>query len=104
LGHTTTHTLDRRPYVPVEAVLKDLEQVWRNDSQPDCVVFSGSGEPTLHDGLGLMIRAVKRLTKLPVVVFTNGSLLFKPELRQELRAADVVVSSLDVLVPGGYGS
>jgi wyosine [tRNA(Phe)-imidazoG37] synthetase (radical SAM superfamily) len=68
------------------------------------MMFSGSGEPTLHDGLGLMIRALKRLTKLPVVVFTNGSLLFKPELRQELRAADVVVSSLDVLVPGGYGS
>jgi wyosine [tRNA(Phe)-imidazoG37] synthetase (radical SAM superfamily) len=38
---------------------------------------------------------VKSLTQLPVAVITNGSLLYLPEVRQELAAADAVLPSLD---------
>jgi wyosine [tRNA(Phe)-imidazoG37] synthetase (radical SAM superfamily) len=42
-----------------------------------------------------MIRKVKQFTDLPVAVITNGSLLYLPEIRQELAAADAVLPSLD---------
>lgn len=61
----------------------------------DWVTVVGSGEPTLHIGLGWMIRRVKELTKLPVAVISNGSLLYLVEVRQELFAADAVMPSLD---------
>jgi len=35
------------------------------------------------------------MTKLPVAVITNGSLLYLPEVRQELISADAVMPSLD---------
>jgi wyosine [tRNA(Phe)-imidazoG37] synthetase (radical SAM superfamily) len=38
---------------------------------------------------------VKELTPLPVAVITNGSLLYLPEMRAELSAADAVLPSLD---------
>jgi wyosine [tRNA(Phe)-imidazoG37] synthetase (radical SAM superfamily) len=59
------------------------------------VTFVGSGEPTLHSRFGELIRCVKALTTLPVAVITNGSLLFKPEVREELSAADAVLPTLD---------
>jgi wyosine [tRNA(Phe)-imidazoG37] synthetase (radical SAM superfamily) len=61
----------------------------------DWVTFVGSGETTLHAGLGEMIRGAKKLTDLPVAVITNGSLLYLPEVREELAAADAVLPSLD---------
>jgi wyosine [tRNA(Phe)-imidazoG37] synthetase (radical SAM superfamily) len=42
-----------------------------------------------------MIRRVKRMTTLPVAVITNGSLLYLPEVREELSAADAVLPTLD---------
>jgi wyosine [tRNA(Phe)-imidazoG37] synthetase (radical SAM superfamily) len=56
---------------------------------------NGSGEPTLHASIGWLIRQVKEITDLPVAVITNGALLYLPEVRQDLVAADVVLPSLD---------
>jgi wyosine [tRNA(Phe)-imidazoG37] synthetase (radical SAM superfamily) len=61
----------------------------------DWVTFVGSGETTLEAGLGDMIRGVRDATGLPIAVITNGSLLYRPTVRRELAAADVVLPSLD---------
>jgi len=61
----------------------------------DWVTFVGSGEPLLHDRMGYLIRQVKSMTDLPVAVITNGSLLYLPEVRQELSAADAILPTLD---------
>ena len=42
-----------------------------------------------------MIRQVKALTSTPVAVITNGSLLYRPEVREELSVADAVLPTLD---------
>ena len=55
----------------------------------------GSGEPTLHSGLGEMIRHVKSRTTIPLAVITNGSLLYLPEVREDLKRADAVLPTLD---------
>ena len=68
----------------------------------DWVTFIGSGETTLHAGIGWMIRQVKLLTDLPIAVITNGSLLYLPEMRSELSPADAVLPSLDAGNAGLY--
>jgi wyosine [tRNA(Phe)-imidazoG37] synthetase (radical SAM superfamily) len=60
----------------------------------DYITFSGSGEPTLHAGLGCLIRAIKHMTHHPVAVLTNGSLLFMPGVQQDLLNADIVAPTL----------
>jgi wyosine [tRNA(Phe)-imidazoG37] synthetase (radical SAM superfamily) len=63
--------------------------------RPDVITLAGSGEPTLNLGLGRIIREIKAMSQIPVAVLTNGALLYLPEVRRELAAADVVLPSLD---------
>jgi len=94
LACTTNKTLERKEYVPANAVLAEVEARLA-DCSPDYVTFSGSGEPTLHSGIGALIRGVKKLTAAPVAVLTNGTLLYREDVRRALAAADLVVPSLD---------
>jgi wyosine [tRNA(Phe)-imidazoG37] synthetase (radical SAM superfamily) len=95
LGRTSNKTLQRKSYVPAREVLEEIRQKLQEGAQPDYITFSGSGEPTLNADLGFLIREVKKLSNVPVLVLTNGSLLSIPEVRQELKAADIVSPSLD---------
>jgi len=97
LGRSMPLTNERREYVPVDDILLETELTLRShkNSEIDWVTFVGSGEPTLHSRLGELIRSVKTLTTLPVAVITNGSLLYLPEVRDELSAADAVLPTLD---------
>jgi wyosine [tRNA(Phe)-imidazoG37] synthetase (radical SAM superfamily) len=95
LGRTTNKTTALREYVPVEALLDEVAEKLRATPRPDYIGVAGSGEPTLHARLGDVIAGIKALTDVPVAVLTNGSLLWRPEVRAGLAAADVVMPSLD---------
>ncbi len=99
LGPTTFQTLQREEYVPVEEVMAEISEYLAGGGEADYITFSGSGEPTLHSKLGEMIAQTKRLTKIPVAVLTCGALLSDPQVRADLRAADVVLPSLDAALP-----
>jgi len=97
LGRSIPLTNKRREYLPREEIIGEVEQALKTHTpgEIDWVTFVGSGETTLHAGLGWLIRQVKALTDFPVAVITNGSLLYLPEMRQELCLADAVLPSLD---------
>ena len=97
LGAEAVTTVRRRSFVPIEDVLKQIEDVLRSGCRVDAITFSGSGEPTLHSGVGRLIRAIKRRTSVPVIVLTNSSMLSRPSVRRDLAAADIVVPSLDAV-------
>ena len=88
LGRTTNHTIERKEYIPTADILDEVRRKLENGDKPEYISFAGSGEPTLHSGLGDIIRGIKAMTDVPVVVFTNGSLLWMPEVRADLAAAD----------------
>jgi wyosine [tRNA(Phe)-imidazoG37] synthetase (radical SAM superfamily) len=97
LGRTVPLTNERREYVPCSAILAEVAEALETH-QPheiDWVTFVGSGEPTLHSGIGQLIRQVKTLSNKPVAVITNGSLLHLPEVRKELSEADAVLPTFD---------
>ena len=95
LGRTTRKTLRRREYVAPERIFADLERRLASAPAFDYIGLAGSGEPTLNSALGRIIRGVKERTDKPVAVLTNGSLLWDPEVRDDLSDADVVMPSLD---------
>jgi wyosine [tRNA(Phe)-imidazoG37] synthetase (radical SAM superfamily) len=95
LGRTPRTTVRRRSWFPTEAVLAQVRKALRSGQRIDAVTFSGSGEPTLNRDLGRLIRAIKTMTRIPVVVLTNGTLLGRKDVRDDLAAADIVVPSLD---------
>lgn len=95
LGRTTCKTTERRDYVPIAEILLELEQKLTDGPAPDLVTLAGSGEPTLHSGIGDLLARIKRLTSIPVAVLTNGSLLWMREVQDALMEADLVLPSLD---------
>lgn len=97
LGRTRPLTNVRKEYYPRQAILEEVKEALarHKPGEIDWVTFVGSGEPTLHSGLGWLIRQVKALSNLPVAVITNGALLYRPEVRRELSAADAVLPTLD---------
>ncbi|MFZ5451966.1 MAG: radical SAM protein [Thermodesulfobacteriota bacterium] len=95
LGRTTHKTITRQEYVPLADILPELEQKLADGPVPDYVTLAGSGEPTLNARLGELLGEIKKLTSIPVAVLTNGSLLWRPEVQDELLAADLVLPSLD---------
>ena len=97
LGRTRPLTNERKNYFPPEDIVAQVQEAMETHKpgEIDWVTFVGSGETTLHAGLGLMIWRVKSLTQLPVAVITNGSLLYLPDVREELAAADAVLPTLD---------
>jgi len=95
LGGTTEKTLERKDYVPVEAVLAELKERLNEGLQADFITISGSGEPTLNSRLGELIDGIKKITDIPVAVLTNGTLLYKQDVRADCARADVVLPSLD---------
>ncbi len=96
LGRSTPLTNERREYAPRGEILAELETVLghHEPGEIDFISFVGSGEPTLHSGLGWLIEQVKALTAIPVAVITNGSLLYLPDVRTALLPADVVMPTL----------
>lgn len=102
LGRTTNQTTDLREYVPVDAVLDELGARLRAGARPEFIGLAGSGEPTLHSRIGDIIAGIKALTNVPVAVLTNGSLLWRPEVRAGLAEADLVLPSLDAGTPATF--
>jgi wyosine [tRNA(Phe)-imidazoG37] synthetase (radical SAM superfamily) len=97
LGRTKPFFLKRQYFFENEHILSQVQEALSSHKpgEIDWVTFVGSGETSLHAGLGEMVRGVQLMTDLPVAVITNGSLLFLPEVREGLITADAVLPSLD---------
>jgi wyosine [tRNA(Phe)-imidazoG37] synthetase (radical SAM superfamily) len=95
LGRTTNKTLERKEYVKTADILRELELKLAGSDDLDYISLAGSGEPTLNSGFGDLILKIKRLTKIPVAILTNGSLFWMSDVRDALMPADLVLPSLD---------
>ncbi|HQN91500.1 MAG TPA: radical SAM protein [Methanoculleus sp.] len=97
-GQTTDLTCERREYVPTDRVIAELDDFLATAPDLDYVTFAGSGEPTLHSGIGEIISFIKdRYPRYRVAVLTNSALFTDPGVRAALMRADLVVPSLDAV-------
>jgi len=100
LGRTTNKTTSRQSFVSPKEIQRELELTLSVlDKKPDFITLSGSGEPTLNNNIGQIIRGAKEITSIPVAVLTNSTLLSLEEVRNDLSEADLVVPSLDAITP-----
>ena len=116
IGRTTKTTIERKEYIPIDEVLAELKEKLvlseakdlthrgkeilrcaQNDKRriADYITVSGSGEPTLNSRLGELIDGIRRLTDIPVAILTNGTLLYRKDVRADCAKADLVLPSLD---------
>lgn len=95
-GRTTNLTLERKEYVPIDSVKKELSHYFAHNPNPHYVTFSGSGEPALNSRIGEVLNYLKdTVPQIPVAVLTNGTLLCQKQVRDEIKDASIVMPSLD---------
>ncbi|MBN1457824.1 MAG: radical SAM protein [Sedimentisphaerales bacterium] len=95
LGINGEQVVERGEYVPINEVLKELQEWLKEGLDADHITLSGSGEPTLNSGTGTLIEGIKSITDIPVAVITNGTLFSNEQVRKDCAMADVVLPSLD---------
>ncbi len=90
LGHTTNKTVERREYVPLENLKRELLAWIHGGGTADYITLAGSGEPTLHSGFGEFIDFIHANSDIPVALLTNGTTLYSAAVRKSAAKADVV--------------
>jgi wyosine [tRNA(Phe)-imidazoG37] synthetase (radical SAM superfamily) len=98
-GKTNNLTIRRAEYVPTEEVIQELDNYLSTSPDLDYVTFSGSGEPTLHSGIGKIISFLK--TNYPdyrIALLTNSTLLSDKDLLEEIKDLDLIIPSLDAVL------
>jgi len=95
LGRTVNKTIKRKVFVNENQIKSELKKKYKK-IEADVVTLSGTGEPTLAKNLGKIINNIKEVTRLPIAVLTNSSLIYKKEVRDDLKKVDIAVLKLDV--------
>jgi wyosine [tRNA(Phe)-imidazoG37] synthetase (radical SAM superfamily) len=105
VGRTTDRNLTRRffysPENILEAVREKVHKTRKGGGRIDYLSFVPDGEPTLDIYLGESIRLLKQL-RIPIAVFTNSSLLYRPDVRADLALADWVSVKVDAVEPRAW--
>jgi wyosine [tRNA(Phe)-imidazoG37] synthetase (radical SAM superfamily) len=97
-GATNRLTIERKEYVPADAVIEELRDFLSKGEELDYVTFSGSGEPTLSTGIGKIIRFLKsEFPQYKVAILTNGTLFSDESLVADVLDADLIIPSLDAV-------
>lgn len=96
-GKTSQLTVRRKSFWGAGVIITELKKVFSSIRHVDFLTFSGSGEPTLNKNIGQMISEIKKITSIPVAVLTNGALLFRDDVKRDLKKADLILPSLDAV-------
>ena len=95
-GKTTHSTLNEESFVPPDKVINELKDVLKK-VRPDIITLAGSGEPTLHSEIDRIISSIKEITDIPIALLTNGSLLWRKEVRDRVFGVHIIMPTLSTV-------
>lgn len=99
VGETKVKQIEREAFYEPEVIYREVEKHLAKldrDHTPDYLTFVPNGEPTLDINLGKEIRLLKAF-HIPVAVISNGSLLYRSDVRNDLIHADWVSVKTDAV-------
>ena len=98
IGRTRSMRTERREFFKTDEIVRQtgekLMQLRADGETVDYLSFVPDGEPTLDIRLGQHIRALKRFG-IKTAVITNGSLLWRDDVKEDLMQADWVSVKTD---------
>lgn len=101
VGRTTNKTVECKEFFPVEDILSQLRKRVLSDSF-DVITFSGSGEPTLYNKLDELVYEIKKITDTKIALLTNGSLLWRDEVRRKVLGVDIILPTITSIFEKTY--
>lgn len=98
VGRTRDFTIDRRGFYDLQAIAVEVDEKLQEARDAgetvDYITFVPDGEPTLDLNLGGAIGLLKS-RGIKIGVITNGSLCWREDVRNALRAADWISVKID---------
>jgi len=95
LGPTDRLTSEPEEFYSIDEIMADVEEALGDCGPLDVVTLAGSGEPTLYSKLGELIDRLKAACDAPVLLITNGALLWRAKVAAAALKADILAPSLD---------
>src|SRR3989338_5888374 len=101
LGKTIIKTRKRQSYIKSNEIISELKEFLRSpalkSAAVDYISISGFGEPTLHSNITHLIAEIKKLTLIPLALFSNAALFYDPKVRRDVLEVDLLLPSLDAV-------
>ncbi len=95
LGPTPETTITRKDFAPVDEILAEVKAALDRGPRPDVLTLAGSGDPSLVASLGALIDGLHAMSDVPVVLLTNGGLLYREDVAKDALKADILAPNLD---------
>lgn len=98
IGKTVFYENERKEFFRPEEVEKEVREFLESlkNKKIDCITFVPDGEPTIDINLGKEIEALKKFRK-KIIVLTNSSLIYRKDVREDLKKADCVSLKIDAV-------
>ncbi len=100
LGKTIKVSVERQNFYPCDFVFEQIrrkvKEVEEKREHIDYLTFVPDGEPTLDVNLGKEIDLLKSLG-IKIAVITNGSLIYRDDVKNDLAKADLVSLKVDAV-------
>ena len=96
VGRTTNLSVRRREYYEPDALVDEVVRAVR-ERAPEVITFVPNGEPTLDANLGLEARGIKGKVFQPLAIMSNGSLLWREDVVEDLLLFDIVSVKVDTV-------
>lgn len=68
-------------------------------TKPDVITFSGTGEPTLAQNMTEAIPLIRNLSQKPLAILTNSTLFSDQDVQKNLKKLEIIVAKLDAPTP-----
>jgi len=100
IGRTINMENERREFYKIEKIIEDVKKKVKEarkiGEKIDYLTFVPDGEPTLDINLGKEIESIKSLG-IKIAVITNGSLIWKRDVQNDICKADWVSLKVDAV-------
>ena len=98
IGKTLTLQCDRQEFYDPDDLAREVkekvDELKKSNTKIDYLSFVPDGEPTLDSNLGNIIERIRPL-HIKIAVITNGSLIDRRDVREDLQKADLVSLKVD---------
>lgn len=98
IGETQIYQIERKEFYKPEEIKRQVKEIIENlkDKKIDYISFVPDGEPTLDINLGKEIEILKEFG-IKIAVITNSSLIWRDDVRDDLKKADCVSLKVDAM-------
>lgn len=100
-GRTTVKTDTPASFFSLGEIERELKAALEG-CRPDVITLAGSGEPTLSTDLEDVLGMIRGLSAAPLVILTNGSLLWREDVLKRCLKADIIMPTLTSLSPSTF--